>query len=407
LLPGADSNADAVAANGAVGGQALPYWRLSGFYFFYFSVLGALVPFWGLYLKSLNYSAKEIGIVSAMLAGTRVVAPNLWGWLGDKTGQRLRIIRVGSFMACVCFAGILVDQRFGWLVWVVAAYTFFWNAVLAQFEVTTLAHLGRQPQRYSLIRLWGSVGFILVVVGLGFAFDHLSIRYLPLFIFFFLAMIWVSSLSIVERRVEHGSESGQGFWQILLQKPVLCFLLASFLLQVSFGPYYTFYSVYLETYHYSRTVIGFLWALGVIAEVLIFFVMHRLLPTCGVRNLLLFSLGMAVLRWWLIACYAESVVILFFAQLLHAFTFGTAHAVAIELIRSFFGGRHQGQGQAVYSAASFGAGGAVGAAVAGLLWDASAVLTFAVSSGAAALALLIAWVGVTEAAHKSCCLKAK
>lgn len=356
------------------------------------------MPYWGLYLKSLNYSAKEIGVVGALLAGTRIVAPNLWGWLGDKTGRRLRIIRIGSFMACACFTGILIDQRFGWLVFVVAAYTFFWNAVLAQFEVTTLAYLEGQPHRYSLIRLWGSIGFIVVVVGLGLIFDYISIRYLPVFIFSFLAMIWLSSLSISDRRVEHGSESGQGFWQILLQKPVLCFLFASFLLQVSFGPYYTFYSVYLEAYNYSRTVIGFLWALGVMAEVLIFFVMHRLLPAYGVRNLLLFSLAMAVLRWWLIACYAESVSVLFFAQLLHAFTFGTAHAVAIELIRSFFGGRHQGQGQAVYSAASFGAGGAIGAAIAGVLWDMSPLLTFAVSAGAAALALLVAWFGVRIAA---------
>ena len=376
---------------------ALPYWRLSGFYFFYFSVLGALVPFWGLYLKSLNYSAQAIGTIGAILMATKVVAPNIWGWLGDKTGQRLRIIRFGSFFAFVCFAGVFVDQRFSWLAFVVAVYTFFWNAVLAQFEVITLGYLGRQPQRYSHIRLWGSIGFIVAVMGLGLVFDYVSVRYLPVFILSFLLLIWLSSLSISDGCREIHQESGTGLKHILLQKPVFCFLLACFLLQVSHGPYYTFYSLYLESYGYSRALIGFLWALGVIAEVFIFFVMHRLLPAYGVRRLMLFSLAMAVLRWWLIGCYADSVAILFFAQLLHAFTFGTAHAVAIELVRTFFGGRHQGQGQALYSSLSFGAGGALGAALGGLFWDTSPVMTFALSSGAAALALLVAWSGVRKA----------
>lgn len=374
----------------------IPYWRLSGFYFFYFAVLGALIPFWGLYLKSLDYSAQEIGIIGALLMATKVVAPNIWGLLADKSGKRLQVICWGSFLACIFFGGVFVDQSFSWILLVVVVYSFFWNAVLPQFEVVTLRYLGDQPQCYSQVRLWGSVGFIAAVMGLGLAFDYVSIDYLPAFIFSFLALIWLSGLSIAEQENHsHGERTiAVGFWATILHRPVFCFLLASFLLQASHGPYYTFYSLYLESYGYSRGLIGFLWALGVIAEVVVFFIMHRLLPALGVRRLFLLSLVMTALRWCLVGAFVDSLAILLAAQLLHAFSFAIAHSVAIELVRNYFGGQHQGKGQALYSSMSFGAGGAVGAAIGGILWETSAAMTFFLSALVALIAWGVVWWGV-------------
>lgn len=103
---------------------ALPYWRLSGFYFFYFAVVGALVPYWGLYVKSLGYSSQDVGVIGAIILATRIVAPNFWGWLADKSQRPLSIIRLGSLLAACMFAGVLVDQRYSWLVLVVSLYTF-------------------------------------------------------------------------------------------------------------------------------------------------------------------------------------------------------------------------------------------------------------------------------------------
>ena len=113
-----------------------------------------MVPYWGVYLKSLGYSSRDVGIISAIILGTRIVAPNFWGWLADRTQQRLHIIRWGSFAACAFFAGVFVDQSFVWLVVVVSAYTFFWHAVLPQFEVITLTYLAKDHHRYGQIRLW-------------------------------------------------------------------------------------------------------------------------------------------------------------------------------------------------------------------------------------------------------------
>ena len=75
----------------------IPYWRLSGFYLFYFALVGALNPYLGLYLSDIGLAAYAIGLVNAVLMGTKIVVPNLWGWLCDHTGKRLLIITLGSF----------------------------------------------------------------------------------------------------------------------------------------------------------------------------------------------------------------------------------------------------------------------------------------------------------------------
>lgn len=375
--------------------QSLPYWRLSSFYFFYFAVVGALTPYWGLYLKSLGYSAQDVGVIGAIILATRIVAPNFWGWIADRTQQRLMIIRFGSLAACVCFAGVLLDQRYWWLVLVVSCYTFFWHAVLPQFEVITLGYLGDQYRRYSQIRLWGSIGFIVAVMGLGWAFDIVPVSYLPLFILSFLILIWLSSLSLNANPDSVSAVTGQGFLALVLRPGMLCFLLASFLLQLTHGYYYTFYSLYLvEHYGYSNTATGLLWALGVLAEVVIFLVMHTLLHRFNLRGLLLFSLLMTALRWFLIGMFADYLAVLLFAQLLHACSFGIAHAASIEWIRTHFKGGHQSQGQALYSSLSYGLGGALGALMGGFLWDVSASLIYILAAGIVLLAWIIGYVGM-------------
>ena len=384
----------------SVAQQAIPYWRLSGFYFFYFAVVGTLVPYWGIYLKSLGYSSQDVGVISAIILATRIIAPNFWGWLADRTQQRLRIIRLGSLAASIIFAGILLDQRYWWLVLVVSCYTFFWHAVLPQFEVITLGYLGSNYHRYGQIRLWGSFGFMVAVVGLGLVFDVVPIRFLPLFILTFLILIWLSSLSVRDLGGKKVGATPQSFLRLALQPTMLCFLVASFLLQLSHGPYYTFYTLYLvENYGYTRTATGLLWALGVMAEISIFFVMYKLLARFNLRNLMLFALITTSLRWLLIAYGADSLAVLLVAQLLHACSFGIAHSVSIELVRTYFKGANQGQAQAMYSSFSFGAGGAAGALIGGMLWDYSAASTFLLSAIAALIAFVLCYRWLHPAHH--------
>jgi len=370
----------------------MPYWRLSGFYLFYFAALGALIPYWGLYLKSLGFNPAEIGELMALLMATKIVAPNLWSWLSDHTGKRMPIVRLASLLTAIAFAGVFFATSFWWLALVMLVFSFFWNASLPQLEVTTLTHLGDKSHRYSTIRLWGSIGFILTVVILGMILDRHGPALLPLVLLALLLGIWLASLFIPEREMPLLELDHEPLRKTLKRPEVLAFLAMCFLMAASHGPYYTFYSIYLQAYDYPRSLIGQLWALGVIAEIGVFLVMPYLLTRLGLRTLLLISFALASLRWVLIGFFVDQITVLIFAQLLHGATFGSYHAVAIQLVNKYFTGRHRGRGQALYSSMGLGAGGAIGSLYSGYLWvSAGPTATFSIAALLSTGAFFVAW----------------
>ena len=184
-------------------------------------------------------------------------------------------------------------------------------------------------------------------------------------------------------------------WLVLRKPEIMAFFGVYMLLQVSHGPYYAFYSVYLKQHGYTSTVTGVLWALGVCAEISVFLVSGRLLKLFSVRWLLLGSLALSVVRWLLIAYYVDTLELIITAQLLHAATFGVAHVVAIQLLFKYFGDQHQGKAQAFYSSLSFGLGGMFGSLYSGYLWDSlGGSMVFLIAAQASGLALLIAFAAV-------------
>lgn len=369
----------------------VPYRRLSSYYFFYFASLGVLVPYWSLYLKSLGFTAQAIGTLIAFIPATKIFAPYLLGGIADHTQKPILIIRVASLLAVITFAGVFVDSSYWWLALVLFSFSFFWNSSLPLFEATTLNHLGDKSHLYSTIRLWGSLGFIIMVVLLGEYFESSGINRVPEVLLVLLVGILLVSLIVPERLQAH-SETQSHIMHVVRQPAVLAFLLVCFLMVFSHGVYYTFYSIYLEDLGYSRRMIGILWAVGVMAEVIIFLLMYRILPAIGVRKLLLITLLLTALRWLLIGFFPEYLGVLFFAQLFHAFSFGVFHAVSISLVHQFFKGKHQGRGQALYASLSFGAGGAAGSLASGLLWDRmDHAHLFALAAAIALLAMFIVW----------------
>ena len=371
--------------------QPLPYWRLSAFYFFYFAMLGATAPFLPLYFQHLGFAPARIGELVAIPMLMRCLAPNLWGWLGDRSGQRLRIVRFGALCTLLSFALIFVDQSYAWLALVMALHAFFWHAVLPQFEVITLAHLREQSARYSQVRLWGSIGFIVAVIGLGELFERFSPGLFPVMVVLILAGILLGSLwvpnAVPQARAGQGGEGG--FLAQLLRPGVPAFFLCVALMQLSHGPYYTFLTLHLERLGYERGFIGQMWALGVVAEIVLFLFMARILTRFSVRWVLAASFLLAALRWLLLGNLADHLGVLLFAQLLHAATFGSFHAAAIHFVQRSFGPNQQGQGQALYAALA-GTGGALGALYAGYSWESlGAAWTFAIASLVALAAAII------------------
>lgn len=234
----------------------LPYWRLSGFYVCYFALLGSVAPFMALYLHHLGFASARIGELVAIPMLMRCVAPNIWGWLGDYTGRRLLIVRFGALCTLLAFSLILIDKSYAWLAMVMALYAFFWHAILPQFEVITLAHLQGQTSRYSQIRLWGSIGFILAVVVLGRMFEGFSLDLFPYILLAIMAGIavsswWVPNAQPLTSTPQAEAQAG-GFFKQLTRPGVWVFYASVALMVLSHGPYYTFLTLHLETLGYSR-----------------------------------------------------------------------------------------------------------------------------------------------------------
>lgn len=373
---------------------SVPYWRLSSLYFFYFLAVGILLPYWGLYLDYLGLTPAQIGVVVAIPMLTKVLAPNIWGWLADASGQYLLVIRTGAVFALVFFIGLLIYRDYWAVVLYAAAFSFFWNAILPQFEVLTLDALGSQTDYYSRIRLWGSIGFIVSVVFLGLIFERVGLAYLPIFFWLLLLMLTACTFALPKVDVHHEKASSGQFLTSLWRTPVVCFLIASVFLNLSHGVFYGFYSLHLASFDYTKTSIGLLWAVGVIAEILIFLKVPRIFSGFNLWQCYLFGLAASALRWVLVALLPEHGSVMIFAQLLHALTFGLTHAVAIEIVRRSFAKRDRGKAQAMYSAVSFGAGGALGAYLSGVIWSFGAIYSFLFAALMSCIGVAIVFFGM-------------
>ena len=383
--------------------RRLPYWRLSAFYLFYFAILGAMVPYWTVFLRARGMSAFEIGQLMAVGTLTRIVAPWASAWLGDRARQRVAVVRLSALLMTLVFCGMFVAHGFWQVALITAAFGFFWNAALPQFEIVTLGHLGSAGNLYGRIRLWGSVGFIGVVLGGGWLLERAGIETLLLVLLATMGGTFISSLLVPDRAGAPAVQARASLRVALRHPAALGFLAAAFLMQTSHGPYYAFYSILLEDLGYARTAVGALWALGVVAEVAMFLALARLLPRLGAARVFMASLLLAGGRWLLIGHGAPALGWLLPAQLLHAASFGAFHVAALAQVQRFFPGALQGRGQALYSGLCMGGGGAVGGVFSGVLWDGlGATRVFELAALAALLgAALWAWLSRCASAPAS------
>lgn len=341
------------------------HYRLSRFYFIYYFFVGAFVPYWGLYLKSEAFSATDIGILMSLFQISRIFAPNFWGWLADHTGKRTPWIKLTAFLGLCGFVAVFWAHGFFWMFLVMAALSLFTSSTLPLAESLTLAHLATTNGHYSRIRMWGSSGFIVAAVVLGFLIDYAGISSLLWFLLAVQVMLFSLTYSLPEPKLAAHSHDHFSIWQVIRQPNVVALLVGCSLMVTAHGVLYNFYSIYLSEHGYTKGMIGLLWAIGVICEILIFMLMPKILRRFTLKVILLVSLVLAVIRFALIGIAVDSLWLLILAQTLHAATFGSFHAASVEVITQFFNGRHQAKGQAIYNSVAYGVGGTVGGVAGG------------------------------------------
>jgi PPP family 3-phenylpropionic acid transporter len=372
--------------------------RLAAYYFAFFAHAGAYVSYFALYLAGRGMTAGEIAFAVAMPQVARIAAPGLWGWLSDAWGVRYGGARkaIIVFSAFAMLAGFLAlpfvaDPRA--IALLLLAMSLMSAGASPLVEAITFSAIEGRPGQYGPIRLWGSIGFILAVLGTGAWLDRAGAPALTGILVGLAAITCVASFALPGAAATRAQHAGERLGAVLRRPEVLAFFGACICMNAAHGTLYVFYSIYLEEAGYSKTLIGALWTVGVVAEVLLFLRLPQVMRRFSLRALLLASLSCAVLRFPIIGWAVDSLALLAAAQLLHAATFGVFHAGSVAAVHRLFPGALAARGQAFYSSIAYGLGGATGSLVAGWTWVAfGPAQSFAASALFAALgALLVAW----------------
>ncbi|MDP4677648.1 MAG: MFS transporter [Burkholderiaceae bacterium] len=349
-----------------------PLARLAVFFASYFAYVGLFAPYLSLWLNGRGFSPAEIGLLASPMQWTRVVGPPVWGALADRDHpDRLPKMLVTCSLIALGFAGLLL---FDWSLWalfaVLFAMSFFLSGLIPVTESMTIKATGGDLGRYGRVRLWGSVGFIVAVLVSGWLFDRIGIEALPFGLLVVLALLVFAARGLQSAPVLAERPARLSYREILATPAVKGFLFASFLMLLAHAPLYTLFSLWLEQKGYSRTQIGLLWTLGVLAEILVFQFQRHFFAWFSVATIWRLSYAVTALRFALISISEGGLLILLLAQAMHAVTFGLHHSASVALVRQWFPQAAQARGQALYTMAAYGLGGSLGGIAAGSLWEA-------------------------------------
>ena len=355
---------------GATGRRQLaPFAALSASYFAHIGFFNPYLPLW---LKELGFGLFAISVLTSVQAATRLFAPYGWGWLSDHTGERVKLLRYGASTALLVSLGLWFELSPLWL-GAVLLVMFTHTSSMMPMSEAAMAHLVSQggafdARRYGRVRLWGSLGFLVTVFAAGAWFEHAGMGQFPAWTTLTLAAVTVSVWFLPDlKEAIPAHEAKVPVLPVLRQRAVLWFFAAAFFHVLSHIGIYVFFSLYLDSLGYSKTMIGLLWAVSVIVEIGWFFTQSRWLPMLSLTGWLVLCSAAMVLRMGITASSASVLVALLLAQALHAFTFATHHTVCIALLSHHFPGRLRGRGQALYTVIAYGFPGVLGGLAGGVL----------------------------------------
>ena len=348
-------------------------WAFGSFFFLYFAYVGLVSPYASLFFLDRGFSVIEIAVLMSMLQITRIVGPFSWGWLSDYLSDRIRIIRFCACLAAVIFLCIFFLQSYiAFFIWMFVLHTIL-SSLMPLGESATVHALFKDnsfDKRYGRLRLWGSIGFIAMVLFAGELFQRKGIELYPIVGAVILTFLALITFRLHEPKMERRKMVKGELLIVLFNPDVRWFLLSGFFMVFAHAALYVFYSLYLADLGYDKFQIGLFWALGVGAEVIFFYFQSKVLSRLDAEVVLQIAFGIGVFRFILIAFFPVTWVLIL-AQLMHAGTFGAHHSAATKLLQRWFTGPLQARGQALMATVSYGLGGTLGGLVAGWLWDAT------------------------------------
>ena len=381
----------AAGAAPAPAAQLVPFAFLSASYFAHIGFFNPYLPLW---LKSLGLPILVISMLAATQSFTRVFAPYAWGALSDRTGERVRLLRYGAGGALIASLGLWWNGGPVWL-GVVLLVVFVHTSSMMSLTEAAMAHLvAGDWGRYGRIRLWGSAGFLVTVFIAGAWFEFFGMRHFPMWTFITLLLVFISTLRLpdVRETPAHHDAAHEPMLPVLRRPAVRWFFGALLFHVMAHFAIYAFLSLYLDSLGYGKAMIGALWAVSVLMEVVWFYMQGRFIGLMPMTRWLVLCAALTTLRMAFTGGLGDFLFAILIGQLLHAFTFGAHHAACIALVSHYFPGRLRGRGQALFTVTGYGLGGMAGVLAGGAIastWGFEAMYWVATALGF--MATLCAW----------------
>ncbi len=340
---------------------------LAAQYFLYFGVMGMHLPFFNLYCYQIGFNGWQIGALSATRSVVLILFSILWSILADRFQARRGLYILCNFISAALWGLFLLTASFAWMLAITIAYGMFYAPLISFLEAFAMDVLGRDKKRYGRMRAWGSLAFIAIVLVLGRLIDLYSVKIILSLI---LAGSWMQALvalGLPKTKLLPRQPMGKGL-RALLNGKVVVFLACAFLMLLSHGAYYAFFSIHLAQLGFESFFIGLCWAVAVSAEIVAMICSERIFRRFSYETVLIAAFAVATLRWaglW-VAASAAAIVLL---QLTHAVTYGSFHMASILYIDSLAPEENKTLGQAVNNAVTYGLGLMVGFFLSGALYE--------------------------------------
>jgi PPP family 3-phenylpropionic acid transporter len=363
--------------------------RLSIYYAAIFTIIGVYGPFWPVWLKSRGLDATEIGLLLAAVPWVRVVFTPMIATLVDRSGERRRPMILLATLAVAGFALFALAEGFWQLLAISLLYTFFFSPVMPLGENVTLLITRARGMDYGRIRLWGSITFIIAAMGTGKLLVHYPDAIVMWLVLGGLAATALACILIPDIRPPAAAASAAPLRHLLGRPNFLLFLFAAALIQASHSVYYGFSTLHWREAGHGDDLIGWLWAEGVIAEIILFALAKRLPDWLTPARMLALAAGAGILRWTVTGLTTD-VSALLVVQALHAFTFGAAHLGAMAYIQRTVPAELSATAQSLYASVAMGAAFGLTMMVAGELFQIYAGGAFFAMTGMMLVGLIAA-----------------